>query len=74
MISKRVKIKGVVEYGQDMQFWQGEFPDNIVFTVLEILDNGMIRLEAPGYGKKGEYGNGHIYLFGEYRKNLVKVK
>ena len=69
----KVKIVGVIRFGQDMNFWEGEFPDNMVFTVKQILDDNLHELTAPGYGEKDNYGNGAIFVYSDWVKNLEKV-
>ena len=60
-----VRIKEGVIFGQDFSFptWPIKKEDvNLVFEIEEKLSNGRIRLVADGYGNKGNYGNGAVYV------------
>lgn len=48
-----------VKYGQDFRFWKG-IPGGIVFEVSGSMDH--LVLTAPGYGEKGNYGNGALHV------------
>ncbi len=71
-VGMKVKIVGQVNYGQDMQFWRGDFP-GIIFMVTDIWKERIV-MQAPGYGERGNYGNGKIYLSAKCRSNLRKAK
>ncbi len=68
----KVKVKGIVHYGQDMNFFEGDFPPNVIFTIKGIF-NDVIKLTASGYGNKDDYGNGAIYLYKKYEDKLEVV-
>lgn len=47
----------------DMWFWKG-MPSDRIFYVKEnsMLSPDLVELVAKGYGEKGDYGNGSIYI------------
>jgi hypothetical protein len=47
-------------WGCDFAYYKAPAPENILFTVDSILSNNRVMLRAPGYGEKGNYGNGAI--------------
>ena len=49
-----------VGYFQDFTFWR-EMPSHMDFYIVKIKDDSM-KLVAPGYGIKGDYGNGCIFI------------
>lgn len=67
-----VQIEGNINYGQDFGFETGSFP-GVIFKVSRIISNEKICLEAPGYGERGNYGNGAIYVSKLWWPKLIKV-
>jgi len=71
----QVTIDGVIHFGQDHSFWEGEFPQDLVFTVEKFINEENMKLTAPGYGGKPgteDYGNGAIYVSTRYWERLRK--
>lgn len=52
-----------IPYGQDFCIYHG-IPSDRDFAVVQIWDglDGGVWFEAPGYGAKGDYGNGRIFV------------
>ena len=46
-------------YGQDHKFFTG-IPHNVEFEA--IIDHNHMILTGPGFGEKGDYGSGAIYI------------
>jgi hypothetical protein len=72
----KVKIKGEIEYLQDMSFCKGSFPKDVVFTVVEKTAMKRYKLIANGYGMlvpENNYGNGAIYVSEEWEKFFIKA-
>lgn len=59
-VGRKVRIKDGALVGIDFAFWGWE-NNGEVFTIADKLSNGRIKLVAPGYGEKGNYGNGAVY-------------
>ena len=58
---------------QDMSFWQN-VPSDIEFD-MEIKKSGTAWLTGPGYGERGNYGNGSIAVrFGSVKGFLDEIK
>ncbi|MDD4601616.1 MAG: hypothetical protein PHQ46_11290 [Negativicutes bacterium] len=72
-IGDKVRIKEGAKYGQDFRFpFWGK--NKTVFTIKEISRKNLIFLVAPGYGEKGNYGNGGVSVYGENSLELVEKK
>lgn len=50
-----------IRYSQDFSIHTG-IPEEVIFTIENCEIFGRYRLTAKGYGKKGDYGNGAIYV------------
>ena len=71
-IGTEIIIDGEITYSQDFTTKRHDL-SGITFTVVRISMGGAYVLEAPGYGKEGDYGNGQIYVYGDYKKSLRVV-
>lgn len=65
-IGDRFSIKGRISYGQDFGFHTGSFNPELQFTVREKIGTSVLKLVAPGFGLKDNYGNGAIYVHIKY--------
>jgi hypothetical protein len=73
-VGDQVTIKGVITFGQDHQFFSGEFPEDLVWTITWVsVIYDRASLIAKGYGEKGNYGNGSIYITKKSFKHLLKT-
>lgn len=64
-----VIVKVGSTYGQDFSFNKWIDVHGTVFKIDQYIgDEGKFKLTAPGYGEKGNYGNGSIYV---YEKDLI---
>ena len=70
-VHTKVTVSGKIQYFQDFTVKVGEL--NGAFTVVDITHTGACVLEAPGYGAMGDYGSGHIYVYGKYKKQLIPM-
>ena len=59
----RFPAENTVSYFQDFCSCRG-IPSDIDLTIVDVWGGAMggIWFEAPGYGAKGEYGNGQIFV------------
>ncbi len=69
----KLTIEGIVRYRQDFSGWEGSFP-NVVFTLEDFHSEGYLWLAAPGYGERGNYGNGKILISKEYKNKMKKSR
>ena len=64
-----------IRYGQDMRAYRG-IPSKIEFHVERGVEGQTIQyiLTSPGYGAKGNYGNGALYVYGLNSKQKRKFE
>ncbi len=70
----KFRIDNQIRYGQDHAQYVG-VPSGIDFYV-QPFSESMYTLTAPGYGLRGDYGNGRLYVWGltsQQRKRFEKA-
>lgn len=74
-VGDTVTIQGEIQFFMDFSFCRGSFSPNEVFLVKRIFNDGKTAdLIAPGYGEKGNYGSGSIYVKEKYYSQLKPCK
>jgi len=60
-----------IKYGQDMRFYKG-IPQNVSFTVEKSGIDYLLKADGYGYGNRGNYGNGALYIYSTRLNEKVK--
>jgi hypothetical protein len=71
-VGDKIKISGEIAYSQDFSAKRGKFED-VIFTIMPFPISDRYKLEAPGFGLQGNYGNGDIYVSTEYQNQFIEV-
>jgi hypothetical protein len=69
-----VTIEGEITFWMDFSFWRGDFDPDLLFCVTGFShEKSSITLVAPGYGEKGNYGSGSIFVGPKNHRKLKLV-
>jgi hypothetical protein len=60
-VGDTIILRGTIFAGQDFQWSTFDFGEGVPFAVVGLLSE-TAKLEAPGYGQIGNYGNGRLFV------------